>query len=149
MSYIILDLDNCISDDAWRVRRIRWDEEDLTERYHHYHTGCGLDRAQNLHLARGHAVIISTGRPEYVAQVTARWLKLHSIEPIALLMRGDGDNRPTITIKEEHYRHTIGMSLGQLHYVYDDNPNIIDMYKRLGVNAQQVYIQNPEKFKWD
>ena len=38
MSFIILDLDNCIADDQWRISRINWQHKDPMRRYHDYHS---------------------------------------------------------------------------------------------------------------
>ena len=150
MKFIILDLDNCISDDAWRAPKIRWDVENPHLRYQAYHEGCGLDRAQNTHLALGHNIIISTCRPESVKQVTMRWLALHGIKPVAMLMRTTGDHRPAAVIKKEHYHRVVnGLSFQSkdIHCVYDDNPAVIAMYKELGVNAEQIYINDPNQYE--
>lgn len=148
MSYIILDLDNCISDDGWRIDRIRWDKS-YQQRYHEYHMLSGFDKYRNSHLVCGYDVVISTSRPQFYEQITRRWLFVYGIKPVMLLMRKDGDYRPTVQVKLEHHQATKDALPNDLHCIYDDNPAVIAMYKSLGINARQIYITNPTNFKWD
>lgn len=48
--YRILDLDNCISDDGWRIPRIDWGLPPGNARYAEYHKLCGFDKCVNREL---------------------------------------------------------------------------------------------------
>ena len=65
MSVIILDLDNCIADDSWRIPKINWAAEDPLNRYHDYHSLSGFDTAHNhdLYINTRCDIVIFTARP--------------------------------------------------------------------------------------
>lgn len=147
MSYIILDIDNCISDDAWRADKIRWDLEDRQQRYHEYHMLSSFDKYRNWQIVCGHDVVISTCRPQFYEQITRHWLHLRGIKPVMLLMRKNDDHRTSNAVKKEHYEASIGAAPDGLHCVYDDNPAIIAMYRELGIPARQIFINDPKQYE--
>lgn len=149
MSYIILDLDNCISDDAWRVPKIRFDVSDLNQRYHDYHMLSSFDAERNTHLTIGHDVIISTSRPQYYESITRCWLYKHGIAPAMLFMRKDYDHRQARILKREHYDAMMGANLNGLwpFCAYDDSPEVIAMYRDMNVNAKQICINDADQYE--
>ena len=154
MKYVILDLDNVISDDAWRIPRIKQDEPDLFKKYHDYHLLAGFDNFKNQHLvniieSRGHKIIISTGRSEHYRAITEKWLDVYCICPVKIYMRPEEDTRSSSEIKMAHYTKLILTSVSRhdIACVYDDNPNVITMYKLLGIPTQPISINDFKLYK--
>ena len=161
MKYIILDIDNCISDDAWRVKYINWQVNNVFDRYANYHALSCFDdfvlpseNGNYKHIAgtflEEHAIIISTSRFERYEVITRHWLARKDIKPIAILMRPDDYFYPTVDLKRDHYEHiikTIGTLPAELHKVYDDNPEVCALYRELGVPVRQLAISNPNQYE--
>lgn len=145
--FIILDLDNCIANDAWRIPLIRWDKTDLTERYDDYHAASYLDEPGNQHLYRGTGLqcAIFTARSDIYMDQTAEWLTVNGVPWRYLIMRKEGDRLPSPELKsmqldsflETHHKFEIEMA-------YDDRPDVIAMYKRRGVKAERRWIHEVE-----
>lgn len=130
---IILDIDNCIADDEWRIGLIERHNADLFERYHRYHSLAPWDKCRNWNLFLDKECAVLTGRPELYRHATFEWLRRHSVLVLHLLMRANGDHRPAVKVKEEqlailHPRFSIECA-------YDDNVRIVEMYQRAGLKA--------------
>lgn len=147
MSYIILDIDNCISDDAWRLPKIDWINTDLSKRYHDYHMLSSFDGACNTHLGDGHDIIISTSRPQFYEQITRHWLFLKGILPVALFMRKDNDYRTTRVLKFEHSTAIVALMTESPFCVYDDSSEVVAMYEELGIYVKQIFINDPKQYE--
>jgi hypothetical protein len=138
--YVLLDLDNCIADDAWRIPRINWSRADQFGRYHDYHSLSPWDTLHNpaiLERHRGDKIIIMTTRPVWYRIMTEHWLHLKGIQPAHILMRNNDDVRTSVQVKRlqvcwlSEYRIT----LGQIVAAYDDRPEICAMYRSFGIEA--------------
>jgi hypothetical protein len=144
---IILDLDNCISDDAWRVPFIDWTTDDMYRRYEKYHSLCELDDFKNCQLIDSlHGIIILTARPRKVEAMTIRWLKRWSIPCALLLMRNDNEHKRSVDLKREQLLAlpSLGLKLVDIYAAYDDRPEVVEMYKMMGINGQVSAIHNVE-----
>lgn len=143
---IILDLDNCISDDAWRIPKIRWQQTDPMRRYHDYHLLAGFDKLANKHLLSPDLpLVIFTARPVMYRAITEEWLERNGIAIYALLMRNDNDHRSGPDVKETQLSWLLGaynVSKSQIDMAYDDRPEIVEMYQRNGIKARQVAIHD-------
>ncbi len=137
-SVILLDLDNCISDDAWRRCLITFSCDDLHTRYHAYHSNCHLDDLRNTDLVRDHAhkIVIVTSRHEEYRALTLRWLKRHKILVEELLMRENGDHRPSVEVKRDLVRYQGCFDPHEVHCCYDDREDIVTMYHSLDFRAE-------------
>lgn len=141
MSIIILDLDNCIADDSWRIPRINWSAEDPIERYHEYHSVSGFDQTGNrdLYLGTKHDIIIFTARPIIYLPQTQEWLLRNGIATALLLMRSNDDHSPSVQLKrnmlESLFKNT-DIAAEDIVCAYDDRPDVISMFKGMGVNAE-------------
>ena len=145
MSIIILDLDNTISDDSWRRKFIRWEEEDLTARFHEYHSMCGFDAAKNYDLFDNcrHEIVIFTARPEMYRTITQEWLRRQRIFPRLMLMRGNNDYGSTVEIKRGQLRWMLnfcGIDQDQIVGAYDDRRDVVEMYLENDIPATQRFI---------
>lgn len=143
---IISDLDNCLADDSWRVKLIRWDTEDLDLRWHEYHIAAANDPPpHNLHLLeearrREHDIVIFTARPLLYRKETERWLSRHGVPHDALIMRNNNDKRPSVAIKRSMLACLHMYGYEQIAAAYDDHPEIVEMYLSCGIKATRVEI---------
>lgn len=147
MSHIILDLDNCISDDEWRIDRINHHHPDRFVRYHEYQLLAGFDKFKDNELIDWECkIIISTARPEFYRSITHEWLKRNNINPIAIYMRPDQDYRPSAQLKASHLRHMMITRINDIECAYDDREDVVEMYRKFDVKAQLVKIHNNTKW---
>lgn len=110
---VILDLDNCCADDAWRIPQIDWTATDPDARYHVYHALGFYDgpaqlpeRLKQLIDARCiDQLHIVTSRPARYRQATESWLRANGVYDIApvvtLNMRPAFDHRPSPDVKRD------------------------------------------------
>ncbi len=142
MKYRILDLDNCIADDSWRIPLIDGTKKGH-ERFSEYHHRALDDVAANHELFRcPYKIVIFTSRPNYFRARTNWWLKRNGIEAVALFMRDAPDHRGSVEVKEEmldRFLH-MGHRLGDIESAYDDRQNVVDMFLRAGVPAQRRWV---------
>ena len=151
MKYILLDIDNCISDDAWRIPRIAWQHTDKMRRYHDYHLLSGFDRCVNRHLFQSPLtkIVLLTGRPVMYYALTEEWLRREaSIERFTLLMRNNYDFRSSVEVKRSQlgWLSEYGIHLSNVVMAYDDRQEIVTMYKEFGLNAKVVNIHNQDAY---
>ncbi len=150
--YIIFDLDNCLSNDAWRIPKIDWSQSDPGKRYADYHSFCELDTPGNvasyrsvceLHSAKP---IFFTARPVIVRKQTMRWLMNHLFryndEPPILIMRNNDDHRSSVALKRSMLGMLVeyGVDRGDVVCAFDDRQDIVDMYRLEGVFAMLLKI---------
>lgn len=146
--FIIVDLDNCIADDAWRIPHINWQKSDPMERYHDYHSLSGFDRVGNIDLFEKHfdaKIIVFTARPVHYATLTKEWLRRSKIPYEYLVMRNNNDNRHSLELKQTMLSwlpHIYGVPLSEIVAAYDDRPDVVAMYSRAGLNAEKREIHN-------
>ena len=71
----LIDLDNCLCDDEWRIPYILWQKTNPMERYHNYHLLGAFDNIANksVLLQRDVEIVILTARPDF------RWSLLFRI----------------------------------------------------------------------
>ena len=148
MSFIILDIDNTISNDAWRIPRINWKEPDPFQRYHEYHQLSSFDEAGNHDLFQGtpHEIIIMTARPVHYHAQTEEWLLRKGIDPAIILMRNTSDHVHSKELKRQQLlslKAMHGITREQIVCAYDDRQDVVDMYRRtLGIHAEVRRIHN-------
>jgi hypothetical protein len=147
VKYIIVDLDNCISDDAWRLNQIKLHEKNVVKRYHHYHMLSSFDRARNLELIDDNIPIVFTARPEAYRTITEEWLYRNNVHPSYILMRAACETRTSPVLKSEMMR-TLHVALGimpeDIALAIDDRQDVVDAYAAMGVNARRVAIHERE-----
>lgn len=139
MTYVILDLDNCIADDAWRIPRINWQKSNPVERYHEYHSLSAFDRVGNEDLFSGqHRVIVFTARPVLYSFITREWLKRNDIRAEHVVMRNNDDRRDSVDLKR-HMLHWLpenyGVAWQDIVAAYDDRPDVVEMYRKHHIPA--------------
>lgn len=145
MPYIIVDLDNCISNDCWRQEAIKRDTLDFAKRYEVYHSLMPFDLFHNRHLVDrsndGYKNVINTGRPERYRAMTETWLKRNDIDFLYLIMRPDSAlHIPTVLVKEQNLIALLQRTEDYVVSAYDDRHDVIEMYTRHHIKAERIAI---------
>ena len=154
--FVIIDIDNCIAKDDWRIRYIDWSQTDLDKRYEEYHRRAGYDFAHNRHLVREThpeaKPLFLTARPLAVREFTEKWLESKYLprgRAYELLMRNNGDHAPSAVLKErqlhwlfEHYFVLPRQIMG----AYDDRQDVVDMYCKYGIPAKRIFIHQKDAY---
>lgn len=146
--HIIIDLDNCIADDSWRIPKINWQKSNPMERYHEYHSLSGFDRPGNLDIFQEHkdAVgIVFTARPVHYHAITEEWLKRNRIPFEYIVMRNNQDHRHSLELKRTMLNWLPDMYNIKLDWIvaaYDDRADVVAMYKEHGIDGRRREIHN-------
>jgi len=143
---VIIDLDNCISNDEWRRSAILTDEKDMVVKYHRYQMLAAFDEAHNLDLIKpGVEVAILTSRPIFYKPITEEWLRRLEISPTIILMRDHGDLSSEPDLKRKQLIHLQklckeskrqGRGKKTINKAYDDRPDVVKMYRKKGIRAE-------------
>lgn len=140
---IIVDLDNCIADDAWRIPRIDWKQQSPFDRYHNYHLLAGFDACANDDILVGarnnvDRVIVFTARPVAYRAITEEWLRRKRVPYEHLVMRNNNDHRPSLELKRTmlHWLPELyGVPWRCIVAAYDDRQDIVEMYRKHHISA--------------
>lgn len=144
--YRIIDIDNCISDDEWRIPRIDFKAATIDERYRAYHQLAPFDNLKNgrlISLGDKERNVYSTARPEYYRPLTLEWLKRKGCNPFALLMRRSDDYNSAAGIKYDglcNFLREHGLMFKDIRIAFDDHAEVLAMYESLGIRAQSVAV---------
>lgn len=147
-SAAIIDLDNCIANDQWRLNLIQHHHEVPNDRYWDYHDRCDLDDHPNPHVIfnltrRVDHLIVFTSRPEKVRLKTSQWLSRWGIPISHLMMRPDDNMMPSVDIKKLMLNWLPAEY--EVQYAIDDRNDILDMYRANGIRSvERVFIYEPE-----
>lgn len=144
---IILDIDNCISDDSRRICLIDWSNPDPVERFARYHAECYNDPAHVEGFQGRDDVIIITSRPVDCMIDTLLWLEKHSVRHKWLTMRPRHVRLPSpafklVALTALFAREAIGFSLDDIEVAYDDRLDVLEAYRQIGLNAVQRKIHD-------
>lgn len=147
MKHIILDLDNCISDDGWRVKLI---DHSKTGREKHtaYHQACGADKFCNQDLLRVYPIIIFTSRPKACESMTTAWLRSHDIHPEIMMMRPEGNEDSDVDLKRGFLKEIL-IDYEDIECAYDDRPDVVAMYRLQGLKAEVLAIHDDKKASFE
>lgn len=147
---VIIDLDNCFSDDKWRWEHFELHRETNHERYLKYHELCHRDVPGHTirHLQRLISMgdlAVFTSRPECVSVQTVQWLLKFDIEVSYMRMRRNDDNRTSVDIKRSmlHEFRKDNPRFRVVHAV-DDRIDILQMYLAEGVSSVEKIIIHEE-----
>lgn len=136
----ILDIDNLISHDLWRIPRIAWQFTDPARRYHDYHSLAPWDAVGNQELFIGCAdgIAILTARPVAFRAATEEWLARAGVRYEHLIMRNSGDYRPSVVLKAQQLRWLLSGNYGvvEIECAYDDRADVVAMYRAAGLRAE-------------
>jgi hypothetical protein len=145
--YIILDIDNCIADDGWRIKTIDWRDTDPFRRYHTYHQLSPWDAVGNRDLFEvvRKRIVVLTSRPVHYRAMTEEWLDRAEVPVKHLLMRNDVDFRPSLAVKASQLGWLwadYGIHLAQIDCAYDDREEILAMYRAHGLRTELRALHN-------
>lgn len=160
MSVIILDIDNCIADDSWRIPRINWQTDNPIWRYHDYHSLSGFDMAHNheLYINTRHDIVIFTARPIMYQAITIEWLKRHGVGYEVLMMRDMEDHCHSVELKQKQLNalfENTSVKAADIVGAFDDRPDVVQMYRKFGIPADVRFVHDvcaytkPEKVNAD
>jgi len=142
----IIDLDNTISDDSWRIPRINWKKENMMERYHNYHTSCLFDEFKNKHVIETESkLIVFTARPVLYREQTAMWLNRNKINWRNIYMRPNNDHTHSIDLKEGMLLQMFSdFNIGpdSIEQAFDDRQDVIEMFVGYGIPATLTKIHD-------
>jgi hypothetical protein len=143
----VIDLDNCVSDDKWRMSLCQLHHEQPNDRYWEYHAACDRDIMANRdvvkRLAENHALLVFTSRPEVVRTKTVIWLERWRL-PVARIWMRPNDNQDPSTILKRKMLEEAREWFNVVHAI-DDRVDILNMYAEAGVQTcQRVFIHEPE-----
>lgn len=147
---IILDLDNCISNDQWRRQTIDLSLP-IPEPWDMYHALHFFDAPGNTWLielvasgALGHCTAIFTARPEKHRGSTLEWLARAGIvsSMFSLHMRPDGDKRSSVELKRAMLRDLHNRS--RVLAAFDDRRDVLAMYAEEGIRPIRLFINEQE-----
>jgi phosphoglycolate phosphatase-like HAD superfamily hydrolase len=139
--HLLLDLDNSLCDDSWRLSLIGTDGG-----YDAYHSQLHLDKLVPEVLALVRAVFFAgwkihaiTARPEKWREATIRHLIKYTVPIDRVLMRGDKDFRPAPDVKMDLVMNNFpGIPYSQM-IALDDREDCSMAYKSLGIVTLQVH----------
>lgn len=141
MRYIITDIDHTISDAAWRDHLLGFWDVYYTEQHldppHQY----VLDVLMAFNDNDDVAIVAVTARPESVRGSTLKWLRQVHAPVDMVLMRPEGDHRPSREVKVELIKNFIP-DLSQVICVFEDRPDCVAAYQEIGLN---VFLVNHGK----
>lgn len=139
-SYVILDLDNTIANDGWRIPYINWQWSNPVHRYHDYHSLAAFDELGNADLVwgHGHKILIFTARPVHYSAMTHAWLVRKGVMADHVIMRNTGDRRNSVELKSTmlDWLHHYDVDLRDIAGAYDDREDVVAMYRARGLNAE-------------
>jgi phosphoglycolate phosphatase-like HAD superfamily hydrolase len=133
MSIAVFDIDGVVAD--------------VRHRLHHLHprnswSGFFRDAAADPLLDAGarlardlserHEIVWLTGRPEWLREVTAEWLRCHELPGTELHMRPDGDYRPARSFKLAVLR---GLAAREVAAFVDDDAEVVTAAEAAGFPA--------------
>jgi hypothetical protein len=122
--YAVIDIDGVLADVRHRLSHLATNPKDWDS----FFAAAPQDPplAEGLAVARqlavDHQLIILSGRPERYRSATVTWLRDHSLPTEPLLMRRDGDRRPSRVTKIEALRNLA--LTGKVAILVDDDPAV-------------------------
>jgi phosphoglycolate phosphatase-like HAD superfamily hydrolase len=136
--FVVLDIDGVLADVRHRLHYVaarpkNWaaffaaaDQDDVLD--------VGVEFAR--HAASSHEVVYLTGRPERVRAATQSWLDQHQLPRGRLLMRPEGDHRPSAVVKVRELRGLRRESTVAL--LVDDDPTVVEAARAAGFTVRHA-----------
>lgn len=156
---VLCDIDNCISDDGWRISTIDWTKQG-DARYARYHALAHADEyAPGLEVSAEIAredrrVIFITGRPVEFRDETCRWLAAKGFaRNLELLMRPNGNYEHAPQLKQRQLGWLLDpnayydVRLEDIVTAFDDHVGVVEMYRNHGIDAKVSFIHRINAYK--
>lgn len=142
---VIIDIDNtlCNSNERFRLAtkpdgKIDWDIAHNPELIEKDKPNFPMIDLAKKYKQDAFEVIILTGRPESVREVTEKWLKKYDIPYDKLYMRNTENHFiKAVEYKKKIYENEI---IDDVFCAYDDEEEIVQMWNSLGIPAFKVYV---------
>jgi FMN phosphatase YigB (HAD superfamily) len=136
---VIYDTDGTLVD----VRPIRHLVTGRKKDFAAFHAA-SIDCAPNMHVLEaarldhllGKQNLVVTGRERKWGALTEEWLQKWDVPYAGLWMRPDGDNRKDFMVKDDILTELL--ETYSVHRAWDDNPQVIDLWKRRGIPVTSV-----------
>lgn len=148
---VVLDLDNCCANDAWRIPYIEWHKTG-DARYHIYHALAMHDENDFDTIARTlqrnvidpdfARFFVLTARGNAYRRTTQLWLEDHCSWPIeAILMRNNGDHRHSEQLKAEQLHMLFAHhGVSEVAIAFDDRQQVLDAYRATGLPVKTTVL---------
>lgn len=134
MSIAVFDIDGVVADVRHRVHHV----EQRPKNWARFFDSAAADPGSAegigwvLRAAEQHEIVWLTGRPDWLRQVTVRWLAKHGLPAGELIMRGRHDHRPARLLKVAELR---GLTDRDIAVFVDDDPEVIQAAVAAGFRA--------------
>lgn len=142
---VIIDIDNtlCISNERFALAKKEngktdWDIAHNPELIKKDKPNYPMIDLAKKYKKDGFEVIVLTGRPDLVEDVTKEWLEKYGVEYDQLIMRNRSSHYLKAVVYKEKVYKTIIKS--DVFCAYDDEEEIVQMWNSLGITAFKVYV---------
>lgn len=142
---IIVDIDNCISDDLWRCRYILKNENIPFKKFHKYHSLSAFDVSFPFpqlfeHIDNREKIAFITARPELYRHSTEYWLDIKGYEYDYLIMRANDDHFTSPQFKLRAAVNLMAAEREDITMCYDDREDVLNVYQKLGLATTRISI---------
>lgn len=146
IKYIIIDLDNCISDDSKRRKYLDDPRFTKDQQLTAYHIRCDKDKfVWGIEEPFPENNIIITGRPEFYLEYTKIWLNKNGINPSGIYMRPYKNHMPSTILKRMFLLMILNfIDVKDIIMAYDDRQDILDIYNLFGIPTTLKRINDYE-----
>jgi len=152
---IIVDIDNCISEDNWRVKYINsyYDNNNLFDKFHKYHSLSAFDISHQFpqyaeHILNNETIVFVTSRPEFYRFTTEYWLDVNGYEYDYLFMRQKGCDLSSADYKSRLVRWIKADFREEITMCYDDRIDVLESYRKLGLKTTRIAIHDTVQAKY-
>lgn len=144
MKDVIFDVDGTLSDSSDRMKYIEGPKKNWDRFYNEVIFDDPIPEvvwlAQTLRKA-GCKIVICTGRPEKIRDLTEHWLEMYGVEYDKMYMRPTKDHRPDYIVKEELLAKIMEDGFDPF-MVFDDRSSVVKMWRKTGLLCAQVADNN-------
>jgi phosphoglycolate phosphatase-like HAD superfamily hydrolase len=135
---VVFDIDGVLADVRHRLHYLatrpkNWDAFFAAAKKDHV-LEVGAEFAKRA--AATHEIVYLTGRPERLRAATQSWLDEQQLPPGRLLMRPEGDRRPSAVVKLHELRRLRRESTVEM--LVDDDPLVVDAARAAGFTVQHA-----------
>jgi len=135
---VIVDIDGTLADLTHRLHHVRNGARDWDTFFSLAGDDTVIQPISDLvrRLFDKYRVILVSGRPEKIRDITTGWLAAEAIPFVELLMRPDGDYRPDHIVKSQILDYILGDG-HDVAFVIDDRPSVVAMWRERGLTCLQ------------
>lgn len=142
---VIFDLDGTLCD-VTTIRHHVLGKHKNYDAFHHGSVFCppisDVAEALHRHVAMGRRIIIVTARERKWHRLSKNWLAQHGLLYDEIHMRDTGDFRKDAVVKLEIFEQFCDRY--RIIRAYDDNPSIVALWQRLGIETVEVPGWEPD-----